>query len=216
MSHRLDEFRRNWREVRSPGAVTPAIDEASHKIMLQLVAALNLTPLIVDAPRSFASCKAAVAYASQSPEVGKLAYEIDYTYSRAPQFSRNGKVLFRFSITLGKPQITVPQWTWPNATAVQVQNFAEFRASVLHHEQGHWALARDYMKKREASEWLPEAMTRAQAATHFKAYFETVAAGLQDAQNFYDGITDHGRKQDRAALFGFADGDDTIFHCSAP
>ena len=181
-----------------------------------LVAALAVTPLIVAAPQSFASCKAAAAYASHDPEVGKLAYEIDYTYSRAPQFSRNGKVLFRFSITLAKPQITLPQWTWPNATAVQSQNFATFRASVLGHEEGHWALARDYIRKAGTSEWLPEATTPAQAATHFKAYFETVAAGLQREQDFYDGITDHGRKQDRAALFGFADGDDTIFHCSAP
>lgn len=184
--------------------------------MLQLVAALSLTPLIVDTPRSFASCKAALAYASRDPEVGTLAYEIDYTYSRTPQFSRNGKVRFRFSVMLAKPKITVPQWTWLNATALQAQNFAEFRASVLRHEQGHWALARDYIKKQGASEWLPEAMTRAQAATHFKAYFKSVAAGLQDAQDFYDGITDHGRKQDRAAPFGFADGGDTIFRCNAP
>lgn len=198
-----------------PG-VTPAAGQASHNKVLQLLAALSLMPLIVDAPRSFASCKAAAAYASQSPEVGKLAYEIDYAYSRAPQFPRNGKVLFHLSVTLAKPQITIPQWTWPNATPVQVQNLAQFRASVLRHEQGHWTLARDYIKTQVTSEWLPAAMTRTQAATHFKAYFETVAAGLHDAQEFYDGITDHGRKQDRAALFGFADGDDTIFHCNTP
>lgn len=184
--------------------------------MLQLVAALALTPLIVNAPRSFPSCEAAAAFASRASEVGNLAYKIEYTYSRPPQFSRNGKVLFRFSVTLTKPQITVPQWTWPNATAVQAQNFVQFRASVLHHEEGHWALARDYIKKPGTSEWLPETMTQAQAATHFKAYFESLAAGLQRTQDSYDIITDHGRKQDRAALFGFADGDDTIFHCNAP
>lgn len=63
------------------------------------------------------------------------------------------------------------------------------------------ALAGGYIKQRGASEWLPEATTRTQAAWHFKAYFETVDAGLQNAQDFYDGITDHGRQQDRAALF---------------
>ena len=184
--------------------------------MLQLVVALTLTPVVVDAPRSFVSCEAAAAYVSQGPEVGKLAYEIDYTYLRPPQFSRHGKVLFHFRVTLTKPQITVPQWTWPNATAAQAHNFAEFRASVLRHEEFHWAVARDYIKKAGANEWLPEAMTRAQAATHFKAHFQTIAAGLQRAEESYDVITDHGRKQDRAAFFGFADGDDTTFDCNAP
>jgi predicted secreted Zn-dependent protease len=181
--------------------------------MLLLVAALNLTPLIVDAPRSFASCKAAVAYISQGPEVGKLAYEIDQGYSRTARFSRNGNVLFRVSITLAKPRITLPQWNWSNATASQARNFAEFRASVLSHEQGHWTLARDYLTNRVSAQWLPKAMTRAQAATHFKAYFDEVDEGLQDAQDFYDTISDHGRSQDRAALLGFAGGGDTLLHC---
>ena len=183
--------------------------------MLPLLAVLTLTPVVVDAPRSFASCKAAAAYVSQGPEVGKLAYEIDYTFLRPPQFSRRGQVLFHFNVTLMKPEIVLPQWTWQNETAIQARNFAEFRASVLRHEEGHWAVARDYIKKAGTNEWLPEAMTREQAATHFRAHFETIAAGLQRAEESYDVITDHGRKQDRATFFGFTPGDDTTFDCDA-
>lgn len=154
--------------------------------------------------------------AAPAPEVGKLAYEIDYTYLRPPQFSRHGKVRFHFNVTLTKPQITLPQWTWPHATAAQAESFAEFRANVLRHEEGHWAVARDYIKRAGANEWLPEAMTRAQAATHFNALFESIATGLQRAEESYDVITDHGRKQDRAAFFGFGDGGDTTFDCNPP
>lgn len=182
-------------------------------LVLAAATALALTPSIVDAPHAFATCAAAVAYATKAPEVGQLTYQLRYGYSRAPQFSRNGKVLFRTHIAIAHPVITLPQWTWPNATVEQAKNFAEFQANVLRHEQGHWALARDYIKKRDATEWLPESMTREQAAAHFKIYFDTMAAGLQDAQNFYDSLTDHGRSQQRAAMFGLGGGDDTILSC---
>src|SRR5947209_19113074 len=112
------------------------------------LAALALTPLIIDASHSFESCAAAVAYAMHAPEVGQLSYDLTFDYSRAPQFSRNGKVLFQVHVGIAKPVISLPQWTWKKPTADQVKNFAEFRANVLRHEDGHWRLAEDYIKKR--------------------------------------------------------------------
>jgi len=181
-------------------------------IMLAL-AALVLTPTIVDDSHSFESCRAAVAYATQAPEVGLLSYELTYGYSRAPQFARMGKVLFRVHLAIDKPVITLPQWTWPNATSDQLKSFSEFRANVLGHEEGHWRLAQDYIEKRDSTQWLPETMTREEAAAHFKVYFDTLAAGLQDAQNFYDSVTDHGRNQHAATQFGFTAGEDTLLRC---
>lgn len=182
-------------------------------MMVAIVLALLTAPTITDVPRSFESCAAAVAYATQAAEVGLLSYELTYAYSRAPQFSRNGKVLFHMRVAIANPTITLPLWVWPGETPGQAAEFERFRANILLHERGHWAVAARYISKYDTTEWLPDSMTRTEAAAHFKTAFDTIAEGLKDAQNFYDSVTDHGREQHRAGEFGIAAGDDTVLTC---
>lgn len=184
--------------------------------MVALILALVTAPGIIDAPRSFESCAAAVAYATHAPEVGLLRYELSYAYSRAPQFSRNGKVLFHMHVAIANPTITLPLWVWPGETPGQAAELERFRANILRHEQGHWAIAASYIEKYDTAEWLPDTMTRSEAAARFKTIFDTIAGGLQDAQNFYDTVTDHGRNQRHADTFGFDAGGDTILSCGEP
>lgn len=184
--------------------------------MVEIVLALIAAPAITDVPRSFESCAAAVAYATRASEVGLLSYELTYGYSRAAQFSRNGKVLFHMHVGIENPTISLPLWVWPGETAGQAAELERFRANILRHERGHWGVVQSFVAKYDVTtEWLPDTMTRTEAAAHFKAAFDTIAAALQNAQNYYDTVTGHGRDQHRAGDFGFDAGDDTMLTCDA-
>ena len=142
-----------------------------------------------------------------------LTYRLSYGYARTADLRRDGSVRFTVHVELSDPTVILPQWSWPKETPDQARDVARFRDNVMVHERGHWQIARDYVAHRDRSEWLPQTTTRAQAAVHFKKYFDTIVAGLDNAQAFYDNVTQHGRTQHRAPLYGFLDGDDTYLTC---
>ena len=157
-----------------------------------ITALLNAASL-VEAKRSFASCRAAVAYLQSHPEIGDLQYTISYGYSRTAPAPHAPSTIYRIRFAIRGPVVTVPVWNWPNASDSDETMLAQFTQNVETHEAGHWRIASTFAARVPHSVVLPAKMTRAQAAQHFDAFFHSELTALRREQDTYDSLTDHGR-----------------------
>lgn len=157
------------------------------------IAALLNAASVIEVKRSFASCRAAVAYMQRNPEIGDLRYKISYGYSRIAPAPHASRTIYRVRFTIRDPIVTVPAWNWANASGSDETMLAEFMQNVETHEAGHWRIASAFAARVPHSIELPAKMTRAQARHYFDAFFHSQLAALRREQDSYDDLTDHGR-----------------------
>jgi hypothetical protein len=140
-------------------------------------------------------------------------------FSRKRDETWTAQVRISYSLLEKKSDIIkFPTISWPNMTQSESEVVESASDALLVHEQGHFQVARDFVKARSGRlirAW--GAKTREEARdkliARVKQDRDEQARLLASEQQAYDTITQHGYTQSEGPTFGYPGGKDTKFEC---
>ncbi|MBV9973726.1 MAG: DUF922 domain-containing protein, partial [Candidatus Eremiobacteraeota bacterium] len=162
--------------------------------------------------RHFSDCKAAAQYAAGHPAIGHYFYRLVAKLSNARvlrfgahQYQGRGTA----SLRIDASQVELPRWKWPQMSEAQRSAYEVFASNVRRHETGHEAIARHAVEQRTFD--LTVLANSREGAKHalrtaLQAQLQQASAELLQKEQLYDRVTQHGRTQSDAPLYGFPGG----------
>jgi len=169
----------------------------------------------------FANCPAASLYALANPVVGRYQYRlaghlVDARVERIGQSSFRGEAAVRFFFEPRDSALVLPSWSWPAMTDLERRAFNDFIARLRVHELGHRTIAERAVQNRSGSiTVLAKSQVAGARALHamLSTQLHELSTELLRKEQLYDRLTDHGMRQEDAALYGLPAGRDVVFSC---
>jgi len=169
---------------------------------------------------NFATCQDAASYSAAHPILGRYTYRLraslaDTRITDAGRTNVEGRG--RVLIFVSNSQLQLPRWSWRGMSVHQRAAYDAFLAALRQHELGHQTIAQQTIGTRSVDITVLS-HSRAGVERALQAAMQTqlqsAASELLRNEQLYDRVTEHGRRQSEAVLYGFPGGPDVEFSCS--
>jgi predicted secreted Zn-dependent protease len=152
--------------------------------------------------KSWPSCAAAVAEFNSNPDAAHTDQHIDASLRGSTSPSRNAWTFSGTVTATNTLTLSLPEWSnMPDDPRLQIA-WNSMLAALKTHEEGHVKIAVDSLRELDGATitgtGASESAAKEDAQRKFGQLMQAFNSAMQDEQNRYDALTNHGRKQSAA------------------